>query len=138
MLAEAVNASFYAGDAAAMRHAADGIAALPPADPDDRTAFFALSAQGMALIFSGEGERGAAAIRESVEVLERSDLRRDPRLLAWAAMAAPWLREAHIGRALAERALEAARPSSALGRRPLVLTHVAIHQAATDRWAEAQ
>ena len=90
MLAEAVNASFYAGDAAAMRHAADRIAALTPADPDDRTAFFALSAQGMALIFSGEGERGAAAIRESVEVLERSDeLRHDPRLLAWAAMAAP-------------------------------------------------
>ena len=138
MLAEAVNASFYAGDAAAMRHAADRIAALTPADPDDRTAFFALSAQGMALIFSGQGERGAAAIRESVEVLERSDLRRDPRLLAWAAMAAPWLREAHVGRALAERALEVARRSSAVGVLPFVLTHVAIDQAATDRWAEAQ
>ncbi len=125
MLAEAVNASFYAGDAAAMRHAADRIAALTPADPDDRTAFFALSAQGMALIFSGQGERGAAAIRESVEVLERSDLRRDPRLLAWAAMAAPWLREAHIGRALADRALDIARRSSAVGALPFVLTHVA-------------
>jgi DNA-binding CsgD family transcriptional regulator len=140
MLAEAVNASFYAGDAAAMRHAADRIAALTPADPDDRTAFFALSAQGMALIFSGdgEGERGAAAIRESVEVLERSDLRHDPRLLAWAAMAAPWLREAHIGRALADRALDIARRSSAVGVLPFVLTHVALDQAATDRWAEAQ
>jgi DNA-binding CsgD family transcriptional regulator len=140
MLAEAVNASFYAGDAAAMRHAADRIAALTPADPDDRTAFFALSAQGMALIFSGEGEgeRGAVAIRESVEVLERSDLRHDPRLLAWAAMAAPWLREAHIGRALADRALDIARRSSAVGVLPFVLTHVALDQAATDRWAEAQ
>ena len=138
MLAEAVNASFYAGDAAAMRHAADRIAALTPADPDDRTAFFALSAQGMALIISGEGERGAAAIRESVEMIERSDFRHDPRLLAWAAMGAPWLREAHIGRALADRALEVARRSSAVGVLPFVLTHVAIDQAATDRWAEAQ
>jgi DNA-binding CsgD family transcriptional regulator len=107
-------------------------------DPDDRTAFFALIAQGMALIFSGEGEPGAAAIRESVEVLERSDLRYDPRLLAWAAMVAPWLREAHIGRALADSALEVARRSSAVGVLPFVLTHVAIDQAATDRWAEAQ
>ena len=93
----------------------------------------------MALIFSGEGERGAPAIRAAVEVLERSDeLRDDPRLLAWAAMGPLWLREANIGRTLADRALAVARRKSAVGVLPFVLTHVALDQAATDRWAEAQ
>lgn len=93
----------------------------------------------MALIFSGENVPGAPAIRAAVEMLERSDeLRDDPRLLAWAAMGSIWLREADIGRALAYRALEAARRKSAVGALPFLLIHVAIDQAATDRWAEAQ
>ena len=122
-----------------MRLAAERAAALAPHGAGGRTAFFALIAQGMALIFSGEGERGAAAIRAAVEVLEHSDeLRDDPRLLAWAAMGPLWLREANSGRALADRALAVARRQSAVGVLPFVLTHVAIDQAATDRWAEAQ
>jgi DNA-binding CsgD family transcriptional regulator len=138
MLAEAVNASFYAGDAATMRLAAERAVALAHG-ADGRTSFFALIARGMALIFSGEGERGAPAIRAAVGVLERSDeLRDDPRLLAWAAMGPLWLREANIGRALADRALAVARRTSAVGVLPFVLTHVALDQAATDRWAEAQ
>jgi DNA-binding CsgD family transcriptional regulator len=93
----------------------------------------------MARILSGEGERGAAEIRQAVGVLERSnELRDDPRLLAWAAMGSPWLREGHVGRALADRALAAARRQSAVGVLPFVLNHVAIDQAATDRWADAQ
>ena len=139
MLAEAVNASFYAGDAATMRLAAERAASLAPTGSAGRTAFFALIAQGMALIFSGEGERGASTIRTAVEVLEHSDeLRDDPRLLAWAAMGPLWLRELNTGPALADRALAVARRKSAVGVLPFVLTHVAIEQAATDRWAEAQ
>ena len=139
MLAEAAYASFYAGDTATMLLAAGRAASLAPPDPDGRTAFFALIVRGMALIFSGEDEPGAPAIRAAVEVLERSDeLRDDPRLLAWAAMGSIWLREADTGRALAYRALEAARRKSAVGSLPFLLGHVAIDQAATDRWAEAQ
>ena len=139
MLAEAVYASFYAGDAATMRLAAERAASLVPPDPTGRTAFFALIARGMALIFSGQGEPGAPAIRAAVEVLERSDeLRDDPRLLGLGGHGSIWLREADVGRALADRALEAARRTSAVGVLPFVLTHVAIDQAATDRWAEAQ
>jgi DNA-binding CsgD family transcriptional regulator len=139
ILAEAVNASFYAGDAAGMLVAAERAAALAPEDPDDRTAFFVLSAQGMALIFSGEGERGATAIRAAVEVLERSEeIRDDPRLLAWAAMGPVWLREANTGRALADQALALARRTAAVGVLPFVLAHVATDQVATDRWAEAE
>ncbi|HMD92757.1 MAG TPA: AAA family ATPase [Trebonia sp.] len=139
MLAEAAYASFYAGDTATMLLAARRAADLAPPDGDGRTAFFALIARGMALIFSGEDEPGAPAVREAVEVLERTDeLRDDPRLLAWAAMGSIWLREADVGRALVYRALEAARRKSAVGTLPFLLGHVAIDQAATDRWAEAQ
>jgi DNA-binding CsgD family transcriptional regulator len=139
MLAEAVYASFCAGEAATMRTTAQRVAALSSPDADGRTAFFGLFAQGMARILSGQGEQGAAEIRRAVGVLERSDeLRDDPRLLAWAAMGSPWLREGRVGRALADRALAAARRQSVVGVLPFVLNHVAIDQAATDRWAEAQ
>jgi DNA-binding CsgD family transcriptional regulator len=93
----------------------------------------------MALIFSGEDEPGAPAVRAAVEVLERSGaLRDDPRLLAWAAMGSIWLREGETGRALVYRALEAARRKSAAGALPIMLIHVAVDEAGTDRWAEAQ
>ena len=140
MLAEAVNASFYAGDAATMRRPPSGPRRSPRTAQTGRIAFFALIARGMALIFSGDGERGAPAIRAAVEVLEHSDeLGDDPRLLAWAAMGPIWLREANIGRdACRPRAWPWRAAQSAVGVLPFVLTHVAIDQAATDRWAEAQ
>jgi DNA-binding CsgD family transcriptional regulator len=139
MLAEAAYASFTAGDAATMLLAAEQAASIASPDPNGRTAFFTLITRGMALIFSGQDEPGAPAVRAAVEVLERSDeLRDDPRLLVWAAMGSIWLREADIGRALVYRALEAARRKSAVGTLPFLLTHVAVDQAGTDRWAEAQ
>ncbi len=139
MLAEAVSASFYAGDAATMRLAAERAAALLPPGAADRTVFFALIAQGMALVISGEGERGAASIREAVEVLERpGELGHDPLLLAWSAMGPVWLREEHSSRALVDRALAEARLQSAIGVLPFLLTYVAFDQAGADRWAEAE
>ena len=139
MFAEAANASFYAGDGPAMLRAASRAAALVPPDASNRAVFFASIAHGTALIFAGEGAKGASAIREAVELLERSDeLRDDPRLLAWAAMGPLWLREADTGQALTSRALATARRQSAVGVLPFLLTHVAIEHAATDRWAEAQ
>jgi DNA-binding CsgD family transcriptional regulator len=139
ILAEAVNASFYAGDAATMRLAAERAAALTRDVPAGPPAFFVLCAQGMALIFTGAGERGAATLRSAVAVLERSDeLRDDPRLLAWAAMGPLWLREAGTGQALADQALAVARRTSAVGVLPFLQAHVATDQTARDQWAEAQ
>lgn len=140
LLAEAANACFYAGDAATMRRAADRAAALVPSGASNRTVFFASILQGTTLIFAGQSAKGASAIREAVELLERSDeLRDDPRLLAWAAMGPLWLREADTGQDLAGRALATARRQSAVGVLPFLLAHVAIEQVAvTGRWAEAQ
>jgi DNA-binding CsgD family transcriptional regulator len=139
MLAEAVNAAFYAGDAEAMRHAAEQVRAVAPSNATGRTAFFSLMAQGMAGIFSGADEQGAELVREATALLDNSDeLRSDPRLLAWAVMGPAWLREAHGGLKLVDRALEIARQQSAVGVLPFVLTHVAINELASDRWAAAQ
>jgi DNA-binding CsgD family transcriptional regulator len=139
MFAEAADTSFYAGDAATMLEAATRAAALVPADASNRAVFFASMVQGMALIFAGEGGKGACAVRSAVELLEGSDeLRDDPRLLAWAAIGPLYLREADTGHALADRALATARREAAVGVLPYLLTRVAIEQVAADRWAEAQ
>jgi DNA-binding CsgD family transcriptional regulator len=136
MLAEAVNACFYAGDAAEMLRTAERIAELAPAEGE--SAFFGNIAHGMALIMAGEGEAGAALVRRAVEILEASaELRGDPRLLAWAAMGPLWLRESGAGRGLVGRALETARRQSAVGVLPFLLNHVVRDHAAGDSWATA-
>ncbi|HEX2503925.1 MAG TPA: helix-turn-helix transcriptional regulator, partial [Miltoncostaeaceae bacterium] len=138
MLAEAVDAAFYAGNAVEMLRAADRTADLVPTDPGGEAAFFATIAQGMALVFAGRGDVGAADIRRAVEIFAASpSMRTDPRLLAWAAMGPLWLRQGEWGRTLIDRALESARAASALGVLPFLLTHVALDHATTDRWASA-
>jgi DNA-binding CsgD family transcriptional regulator len=141
MLAEAVNASFYAGDAAAMASLAEKIRAVRRQASwlDSRAEFFAAMGEGMALIFSGEGALGPSRIRQAVALLEESDeLRDDPRVLAWAAMGPLWLRDASAGGSLVERALRVARERSIVGVLPFVLSHVAIYQAASEQWIEAE
>ena len=139
ILADAIHASFYLGDATAMRAMGDRISSLATACPDNRSKCFAAMAEGMALVFAGEGDRGPERIRNAVALLMRSDeLQEDRTLLAWAAMGPLWLREAAEGQALIDRALELARSRSATDVLPWVLLHVAIDRATTDRWAEAE
>jgi DNA-binding CsgD family transcriptional regulator len=138
MVAELVMAAFFAADPATMRAAGERAAALGAGNGAGRTAFFGRIAEGMALVFNGEGDRGAAAIREAVHILERSDeLRDDPRLLVWAPMGPLWLREAGVGHELVERAVRSARAHAAVGALPHLLTLVATQHATTDRWVEA-
>ncbi|HLX77725.1 MAG TPA: helix-turn-helix transcriptional regulator, partial [Acidimicrobiales bacterium] len=139
LLAEAVNACFYAGDAMRMREIAGRIPSIAATCTDARSKFFAEMSAGMALVFSGEGSKGSLMIRHAVDVLQRSDeLRDDPRLLAWAAMGPLWLREASGGRSLVARALAVARERSIVGVMPFLLSHVAIDLAGGERWGEAE
>lgn len=139
MLAEAVNACFYAGDARTMRRIADDIPAVASRHGDSRSAFFATMSEGMALVFSGESGRGPPLIRRAMTLLESSDeLRDDPRLLTWAAMGPLWLREAGDWTRFVDRSLALARERSVAGVLPFLLWHVALHEATTDRWAEAE
>lgn len=139
MFAEAVNAAFYAGDPAAMRSTSERIVAIAKNTTDRRSRFFSSMAQGMAMIFSGDGREGVALLRSAVEFLLRSEeLPNDPRLLAWAAMGPIWLREAGAERSLIATAFGLARAQGAVGILPFLHAHVALDQAATDQWAQAE
>ena len=138
MLAEATFLSYYAGDARAMLQTAARATELA-AQLGSRSEILAGLAQGMALVFAGEGEQGARSIHLAVAQLEASDeLRYDPHLVVWAALGPLWLREAEAGRSLYERALELVRSRTALGAMPELLLHVARDWATTNEWASAQ
>jgi DNA-binding CsgD family transcriptional regulator len=139
MLADATEGSLYAADTGAMLESGARAAAVAQRDGSDWTAFFGGMTHGMALVLSGEGERGAAAIRTATGVVERSEeLQRDPRLVVWSAVGPIWLREGGAGHELIDRAVATARRRSAVGVLPHLLSYVAIQDAATDRWVEAQ
>ncbi|MGH3049091.1 MAG: helix-turn-helix transcriptional regulator, partial [Gaiellaceae bacterium] len=139
MLAEAVVGGFYAGNGRMMRECGERADMLATGDGNPRTAFFSRIASGMARVMAGDGERGAESIREAVNILERSDeLRTNPRLLPFVSIGPLWLRESSVGRALVDRAVADARARSAVGALPHPLTHLAIQDATSDRWVEAQ
>ena len=139
MFAEALNASFYLGNPATMVSIAREIPAAASACSDPRSAFLAALSEGMALVFSGEGERGPAMIQRAVRLLESSDdLRDDPRLLVWGVMGPVWLREAADWSSFVDRALIVARERYAVGVLPNLLFHVAVFHATSDRWNEAE
>jgi|SRR5579875_2980730 len=139
ILSEAVNTAFYAGDASSMQSVARGIAAIEPQLCNGRARFFATMAQGMALTFAGEPAKGAALLREAVELaLSGLSQQDDPKWLTWAAMGPIWLRETGAARALVGRAADVARSRAAIGLLPYLLSHVAIDHATTSRWAEAE
>jgi DNA-binding CsgD family transcriptional regulator len=137
MLAEAVEACFYAGDTSCMLETAARAVELSPGN-GERAAFFAAMAQGMALVFAGQGEAGADALRRATTILEGADgLRDDPLLLGWVALPPLWLREADTGKALVDRAVEAARERAALGQLPRLLWHIAREAAGGEAWSSA-
>jgi DNA-binding CsgD family transcriptional regulator len=139
MLAEAVNAAFYAGDTATMRVAAERIAAIDLEPLSERTQFFGTMAQGMALAFSGNPHTGSELLRVAVKTAEGSnEAADDPTWLTWAAMGPIWLRESEAGWSLIDQATALARSRVAIGLLPYLLCHVAIAHASTRRWAEAE
>ena len=138
MLAEAVSAAFYAGQAGRMHAAAERIAALLAEDAGERAAFLADSARGAALMWRGSPTEGAAALRRAVARFEASPaLQADPGLHSWALIAPLWLRDAASGRALADEMLTAARAKAAVGVMTTLLHYVARDLATSDQWDQA-
>jgi DNA-binding CsgD family transcriptional regulator len=131
--------SFYAGDTPAMAAAAGRAGAVVAATGSARARFFAETAESMASVAQGDGERGAAHARTAIAILEASaGLRDEPLIATWSTFAPLYLREADAGRELMERASEHARARGALGTLPCILHMLARDQAATDRWADAE
>jgi DNA-binding NarL/FixJ family response regulator len=138
LLAEAVNAAFYAGESDAMHSIAERIAALVPSSPSPRTHFFATMAQGMALLFGDDGDLGAPLVRQALAMVEPSaGLADDPLLLVWLIMGPLWLRESGAEEVV-DTAMAATREQLAVGVLPFLLSHLGICRAATDRWPEAE
>ncbi|MFZ0667205.1 MAG: AAA family ATPase, partial [Acidimicrobiales bacterium] len=139
MLAEAVNAAFYAGNATTMKTAAEKIAEIDLTLLSERTQFFGTLARGMALAFSDSPNTGSDLLHEAVAIAERSnEAADDPTWLTWAAMGPLWLRESDTGQSLIERATRLARSRGAIGLLPYLLCHIGIAHASTYRWAEAE
>ena len=138
MLAEASLGAFYEADAEALRQCGARAAAIAHEGSAARTRFLAQITEGMALVLAGEGERGAAAIRAGIELIEGSDGHSaDPRLLSWAAIGPLFLRETGTGTEIGARAAEVARAESGVGLLPPLLLYVATGQFASAGWSEA-
>jgi DNA-binding CsgD family transcriptional regulator len=136
LLADAVHATFYLGDARTAAALADRLAKLQPTLTRTSSRALALMATGMARVLAGSG--GAETIRTAVPLLETDpELRHDPRRLSWLMLAPLYLRDATGGARL--RALvEDVRGAAGVGALPAVLFHVARDQAATAEWSRAE
>jgi DNA-binding CsgD family transcriptional regulator len=134
MLAEAIDAAFFAGAIDAMMRAAE----LLPQGRSPRARFLAAIAGGMACVMAGDGQRGIDSIREGVQLAERSrELGDEDELLPWLVMGPLYLREADAGRALVETAIASARARTALGVLPRLLNRIARDHAAASGWDTA-
>lgn len=139
ILAEASIGAFYEADGAALLHCGVRASAIAETADSPRTDFLARMTEGIALVLNGDGERGAALIREASDLVGSSPtLAGDVRLLPWTAVAPLFLRETGTGRQLAARAAAAARDHAAVGLLPHVLLYVATDQGAADEWSEAE
>ncbi len=139
MLVQAVQGCFYTGDTPAMLAAAERAVVLADHEGTPRARIAASVVHGMALVADGQGEAGAASIRNGIELHERSsELHEDPELLFWAALGPLWLREAEYGRVLIDEAFARVRAQAALGVLPNLLHLRARAQATTDQWAAAE
>ena len=139
MLAEAASACLYAGNPAEMLAVAEKARAGLSAGSSVRARFLAAMALGMARIFGGDAAAGTAAVHQAVTLAENSDeLRDDPLLLPWLALAPLFLRQSGAGRSLLGLALQTARSRAAVGVLPSALNLIARDRATTDRWAVAE
>jgi DNA-binding CsgD family transcriptional regulator len=138
ILAEALDAAFFAGDVREMRRTALRISQLVAEGASERARFLAAITDGMARVMAGEGADAIASVRTSISIAEGSErLRQDPQLQPWLVMAPLWLREAQVGEELIAAAIENARADVSLDVLPWLLNRIARSHAATDAWAAA-
>jgi DNA-binding CsgD family transcriptional regulator len=135
-LTDAVNASFYLGDATAALELAVEIEAQLAQTTTPRARGLGLVAAGTARILANRG--GPALIREGVELLGAADpLRDDQRRVPWLLVALLFLRDSDTGDEL-RRIISEVRASAAVGALPYLLFHVARDEATTNQWVRAE
>jgi DNA-binding CsgD family transcriptional regulator/tetratricopeptide (TPR) repeat protein len=141
LLAEAVNACYFQGDAGAALDAADRAQALLARPLTPAAAALGTLAVGMAKVLAGRP--GTDQVRAGVRMLDAAVAGvpagdRNPIRPAWLMLGPMWLRESGSGRALVRAALDVARARSVVGTLPPLLFTIARDGAATDHWARAE
>jgi DNA-binding CsgD family transcriptional regulator len=137
MLAEAVDACFYAGAPDRMLAAAARARTLVEAGADGQAPFYAAIAEGASRLLAGM-DSGPDFLRRALVLYESGDFAGDLRALAWASVVPIFLREAEEGRQLIDLAIDTAREHTAIGVLPRLLHRLARDEAMTDRWQDAQ
>jgi DNA-binding NarL/FixJ family response regulator len=134
MLADAVEAAMYAGDARRAEEAASRAAPLEPGDaPRERFMHEWLAASSAAM--RGLAEESARHVRSCLDLT--GDLN-DPRLLTWAGIAAVNLGDISLVRSLFGQAVDRARSTAAVGSLAYALEKWAFTEALAGNYASAR
>jgi DNA-binding CsgD family transcriptional regulator len=137
-LADAVDASFYAGNVDEMVRNASRMRDLLRPTASIRARFLVAAANGVALVFTEDARAGIESIRLAMTLIAQHDeLRQDTDLLPWVVVVPLWLRESGPVRSLIGEAIETARARAALGILPWLLSRVARDHASADDWSTA-
>jgi len=137
LLAEAVHACYYLGDAGSALLAAERLERLLAAGRGPRAVVLGTMAAGMARVLAGRG--GVDGIRRAVDLLvESPGLLDDTSRPVWLYLGPLWLRDSGAGRRLLADAVDDLRAHAAAGMLPALLFHMARDDATADRWAAAE
>jgi DNA-binding CsgD family transcriptional regulator len=137
MLADAIHACLYLGDAASALRAAEHVNRLMTRVVAPRARILGTMAVGMTLVLAGRG--GVTQIRTAMRQLASSGaLTDDPLRAAWLCFGPMFLRESGDGRQLLQQVVDDLRERAAAGELPYVLLFIARDDATTDRWASAE
>lgn len=146
LLAEAVSAGYFQGDAAATLAAADRAEQLLAGDLSPTATAVGTLAVGMAHILAGRS--GTELIRTGVRMLDDATAGTDDGNAdaadtdavrpAWLMFGPLYLRESDTGRSLVRAALDQCRARSAVSTLPTLLFTIARDGAATEHWADAE
>jgi len=137
LLAEAINACFYLGDAAAALSAAERADRLLAGGMSGLPATVGTMAAGMARVLAGQP--GTEQIRAAVEMLaDIGEPATEASRYAWIMQGLLWLRESGAGSQLLRRVVDERRASAAVGSLPHLLFHIARDEATTDQWPSAE
>ncbi|MFI6096529.1 ATP-binding protein [Lentzea sp. NPDC051213] len=136
LLADAVNACFYLGDATTGVELALEIEELLGQVTTPRARGLGQMAAGAARILANRG--GADQIRAAIELLATSGRLRDDRhRMPWLMIGPLFLRDSDSGAEL-RRIVGEARADAAVGTLPALLFHVARDEATTNQWVRAE
>ncbi len=138
ILVDAVHANYYLAGAPSAAALAKRLTELAPSVTDDGARALGLVATGTARILAGQ-PGGADDLRAALPLLASTpSLYEDPLRLSLVLQVPLYLRDVSSGSAAVHDLVEAARNRAGVGAMPALLWHLALEQATTSAWTEAE